>query len=270
MASSFSSAVLRCLSSLPVHSRFSVTPIWISTQFPVVNPRNQSGLVVRFLSSIDLVDRSEAETVNRLKIDYLEKVRPQLIEEFSYKNIHEVPKIEKIVVSCGIKDAAQNPKRVEAAMKDLSMYTGQSPVRTRAKQSSNVHFKNQEDFPVSKFVTLRGNMMYAFLDRLINVGLPRERDFRDLDPSSFEGPGNFSIRMREQSGSPDTRFDVIGKPRGMDVCITTTAKTDNEAQRLLTLMGMPFKEGDDDSTTVVVRKKREAATHLKSKHGGRK
>eukprot|EP00262_Sarcandra_glabra_P019770 TRINITY_DN7606_c0_g1_i1.p1 TRINITY_DN7606_c0_g1~~TRINITY_DN7606_c0_g1_i1.p1 ORF type:complete len:270 (-),score=36.87 TRINITY_DN7606_c0_g1_i1:207-1016(-) len=266
-----SSAVLHCSSSLPFHSRFSVTPIRISTRLPVVNPRNRSGLAVRASSSIVLVDKSEAEKVNRLKTAYLEKVVPLLTEEFSYENVHEVPKIEKIVVNCGIGEASQNSKGLDAAIKDLALITGQRPIKTRAKQSIAT-FKLREGSPVGIAVTLRGNMMYLFLDRLVNLGLPRTRDFQGVNPNSFDGHGNFSIGMREQSVFPEIRYDALGKPRGMDVCITTTAKTDKEAQKLLALMGMPFREGGGGSTTVVVRKKKRKAAHFdsKSKSRGRK
>ncbi|CAN6461958.1 unnamed protein product [Victoria cruziana] len=219
-------------------------------------------------TGVVLVDSSDAEKVHRLKTTYLEKVVPLLKQEFSYTNIHEVPKIEKVVVNCGIGDAAQNSKGLEAAMKDLSLVTGQRPVKTKARQSI-AGFKLRQGATVGIAVTLRGNLMYSFLDRLINLGLPRTRDFQGVNPNSFDGHGNYSIGMREQSVFPEIRFDALGKARGMDVCITTTAKTDNEAQKLLSLLGMPFRQGG--STGPIVRKKKLKAIHFDSKKSkGRK
>ncbi|CAL9178257.1 large ribosomal subunit protein uL5c-like [Musa acuminata AAA Group] len=219
-------------------------------------------------TGIVLVDRTEAEKVNRLKTAFLEKVVPLLKEEFSYKNIHEVPKIEKVVVNCGMGDAEQNSKGLEAAMKDLALITGQRPVKTKAKNSIAA-FKLREGATVGIAVTLRGNVMYSFLDRLINLGLPRTRDFQGVNPNSFDGHGNYSIGFRDQSVFPEIRHEALGKQKGMDVCITTTAKTDNEAQRLLALLGMPFRQGGGGPTVVVHKKKRKAA-HFDSKSRGRK
>ncbi|KAK1322514.1 hypothetical protein QJS10_CPA03g01988 [Acorus calamus] len=297
-------ALLCCPPTLPVQGRFAALPVRMN-RVPSVNQR--LSLVIKASSSsssaatvsppttsssgIVLVDRSEAEKVNRLKTTYLEKVVPLLVQEFSYKNIHEVPKVEKIVVNCGIGEAAQNAKGLDSVVKDLTLITGQRPVKTRARQSIAA-FKLREGSPVGIAVTLRGNvnrsisnlssgaesyvdprlpieMMFSFLDRLINLGLPRTRDFQGVNPNSFDGHGNYSIGMREQSVFPEIRYDALGKPRGMDVCITTTAKTDNEAHRLLALMGMPFKEGGG-STTVVVRKKKLKAAHFDSKSWGRR
>ncbi|KAK4418560.1 Sphingoid long-chain bases kinase, mitochondrial [Sesamum alatum] len=199
------------------------------------------GLSVKAMSSVVLVEKTEAEKLNRLKTAYLEKIVPLLKEEFNYTNIHQVPKIEKVVVNCGIGDAAQNAKGLEAALNDLALITGQRPVKTRAKKAIAT-FKIREDQPLGIAVTLRGNVMYSFLDRLINLGLPRTRDFQGVSSSSFDGNGNYSIGFREQSVFPEITYDVLGKPRGMDVCITTTASTDKEARRLLALMGMPFRE----------------------------
>ncbi|URE07065.1 50S ribosomal protein L5 [Musa troglodytarum] len=219
-------------------------------------------------TGIVLVDRTEAEKVNRLKTAYLEKVVPLLKEEFSYKNIHKVPRIEKVVVNCGMGDAEQNSKGLEAAMRDLALITGQRPVKTKAKNSIAA-FKLREGATVGIAVTLRGNVMYSFLDRLINLGLPRTRDFQGVNPNSFDGHGNYSIGFRDQSVFPEIRHEALGKQKGMDVCITTTAKTDNEAQRLLALLGMPFREGGG-GPTVVVRKKKRKAAHFDSKSRGRK
>ncbi|ONI23219.1 hypothetical protein PRUPE_2G175800 [Prunus persica] len=246
-------------------------------QFPVVvsppplrlsygNPRNGGGLVMPVkASAVVLVEKSEAEKVSRLKTTYLEKIVPQLKEEFSYTNIHQVPKIEKVVVNCGIGDAQQNAKGLEAAMNDLALITGQRPIKTRAKVSLAT-FKIREGQPLGIAVTLRGNVMYSFLDRLINLGLPRTRDFQGLNPNSFDGNGNYAVGIKEQSVFPEIRFD-LGKGRGMDVCIRTTAKTDKEAQTLLALMGMPFRETGPVSA---VRKKKLKSHHFSSKGRGRR
>ncbi|XP_028770420.1 50S ribosomal protein L5, chloroplastic [Neltuma alba] len=213
-----------------------------------------------------LVEKSEAEKPRRLKITYNEKIVPLLMEEFNYTNIHEVPKIEKVVVNCGIGDAAQNAKGLEAAINDLALITGQRPVKTRAR-ASLATFKIREGQPLGIAVTLRGKLMYSFLDRLVNLGLPRTRDFQGVNPNSFDGHGNFSIGVKDQSVFPEIRSDIVGTPRGMDVCIATTAKTDQEASRLLALMGMPFREGGGPVTTI--RKKKLKSHHFDSKSKGR-
>ncbi|KAL6130997.1 hypothetical protein ACLB2K_069375 [Fragaria x ananassa] len=240
-------------------------------QFPIAaspprlsfgNPRNVS--VVK-AAEVVLVEKSESEKVSRLKTAYLERIIPKLKEEFSYQNIHEVPKVEKIVVNCGIGDAQQNAKGLEAAMRDLALITGQRPVKTRAK-ASLAQFKIREGQPLGIAVTLRGNVMYAFLDRLINLGFPRTRDFQGLNPNSFDGNGNYGVGIKEQSVFPEIKFD-LGKGRGMDVCIKTTAKTDKEAQTLLALMGMPFRE---TGPVTEVRKKKLKSHHFSRKGTGRK
>ncbi|XVF80129.1 hypothetical protein PTKIN_Ptkin15bG0045500 [Pterospermum kingtungense] len=239
-----------------------------SVRLPYGNPRNGHGGVVsvKATGEIVLVDKSEAEKVNRLKTTYLEKIVPLLKEEFNYTNIHQVPKIEKIVVNCGIGDAAQNAKGLEAAMNEMALITGQRPVKTRARNSIAT-FKIREGQPLGIAVTLRGNIMFSFLDRLINLGLPRTRDFQGLNPNSFDGHGNYSVGIREQSVFPEIRFDALGKPRGMDICITTTANTDKEGEKLLALMGMPFREGGGPA--VQQRKKKLKAHHFDKKGGGR-
>ncbi|CAA0820747.1 50S ribosomal protein L5- chloroplastic [Striga hermonthica] len=221
-------------------------------------------LSVKATSSIVLVDKTEAEKVSRLKTTYLDKIVPLLKEEFNYTNIHQVPKVEKIVVNCGIGDAAQNAKGLEAAINDLALITGQRPVKTRAKMAIAT-FKIREGQPLGIACTLRGKVMYSFLDRLINLGLPRTRDFQGVSPSSFDGNGNYSLGIREQSVFPELGYDLYGKPRGMDVCITTTANTDKEAYKLLALMGMPFREGSVGGTTPVVKKKKFKSHHFVSK-----
>ncbi|KAL1360500.1 hypothetical protein HN51_005902 [Arachis hypogaea] len=213
-----------------------------------------------------LVDKSEAETVHRLKTTYKDKIVPLLMEEFNYTNIHQVPKIEKITVNCGIGDAAQNAKGLEAAMNDLALITGQRPIKTRAR-ASVATFKIREGQPLGIAVTLRGKVMYNFLDRVINLGLPRTRDFQGLNPNSFDGNGNYSVGVKDQGVFPEIKYDAVGKPRGMDICITTTAKTDQEAQKLLVLMGMPFREGGGPASTM--RKKKLKSHHFDPKAKGR-
>ncbi|KAE9592220.1 hypothetical protein Lal_00046414 [Lupinus albus] len=255
-------------SSFLSHFPFSHSPLSSPSLFPhrknhrnVVFPVKASGAAV-------LVEKSEAENVNRLKTTYNEKIIPLLMEEFSYTNKHQVPKVDKIVVNCGIGDAAQNAKGLEAAMNDLAKITGQRPIKTRAR-ASVATFKIREGQPLGIAVTLRGNTMYSFLDRVVNLGLPRTRDFQGVNPNSFDGHGNYSIGVTDQSVFPEIRYDAIGKPRGMDICITTTAKTDQESQRLLALMGMPFREGGGPAT--IVRKKKLKSHHFDAKgKGGRK
>ncbi|KAL5727249.1 60S ribosomal protein L5 [Ranunculus cassubicifolius] len=262
-----SSSILHSsLSSFYGQSPVISTPI-SSTRIPITFSKKHSSLTVKAETNIILVEKSEAETPFRLKTTYLEKIVPLLKEEFNYTNLLEVPKIEKIVVNCGIGEAAQNSKGLDGSMRDLAIITGQRPVKTRAKVSIAT-FKLREGQPIGLAVTLRGNMMYSFLDRLINLGLPRTRDFQGVSPNSFDGHGNYSIGMREQGVFPEIKYDALGKPRGMDVCITTTAKTDKEAQRLLTLMGMPFREGSGPA--VVVRKKKLKRHHFDSKSSKRK
>ncbi|XP_022924528.1 50S ribosomal protein L5, chloroplastic [Cucurbita moschata] len=246
----------------------------VSARFPAPTalgyPSIVAPLSVRVKAStggaIVLVEKAEAEKVNRLKSNYLEKIVPMLMDEFSYSNIHQVPKIEKIVVNCGIGDAQQNAKGLEAAMNELASITGQRPVKTRAKKAIAT-FKIREGQPLGIAATLRGNVMYSFLDRLINLGLPRTRDFQGLNSNSFDGHGNYSIGIREQSVFPEIKFDTLSRPRGMDVCITTTAETDQEAQRLLALMGMPFRESAGAASGL--RKKKLKSHHFDSKSKGR-
>ncbi|KAK7394725.1 hypothetical protein VNO78_15260 [Psophocarpus tetragonolobus] len=219
-------------------------------------------------SGVVLVEKSDAEKANRLKAAYTHKIVPLLMEDFSYTNKHQVPKIEKIVVNCGIGDAAQNAKGLEAAINDLAMITGQRPIKTRAR-ASLATFKIREGQPLGIAVTLRGNMMYSFLDRVINLGLPRTRDFQGVNPNSFDGHGNYSIGIKDQGVFPEIRAEVVGKPRGMDICIATTANTDQEAQKLLSLMGMPFREGGGALATAV-RKKKLKSHHFDAKSKGGK
>ncbi|CAD6201703.1 unnamed protein product [Miscanthus lutarioriparius] len=217
-------------------------------------------------SGIVLVDPSEAQRVHRLKAVYDQKVVPLITEEFGYTNVHQVPKIEKIVVNSGLGADAGNSKGLEAAMKDLAMITGQWPVKTKARKSV-ASFKIREGNTIGIAVTLRGRIMYNFLDRLINLGLPRTMDFLGVNPNSFDGHGNYSMGLRDQGVFPEIPYEVGGKKNGMDVSIVTSAKTDNEAFRLLTLLGMPFSE--NIKADVVIRKKRLKRHHFLSKGKGK-
>lgn len=179
--------------------------------------------------------------VQRLKTIYEEQIVPKLTEEFGYTNIHQVPKVIKITVNRGLGEASQNAKALESSLKELATITGQKPVVTRAKKAI-AGFKIREGMPVGVMVTLRKERMYAFLDRLISISLPRIRDFRGISPRSFDGNGNYSLGIREQIIFPEIDYDSIDSIRGMDVSIITTAKTDEEGRALLREMGMPFRE----------------------------
>ena len=161
------------------------------------------------------------------------------MKKFSYKSVMQIPKIDKIVVNVGCGDARDNPKIVEAVVSDLKQITGQKPVLCKAKKSV-ANFKLREGMTIGSKVTLRGERMYEFLDRLFNLALPRVRDFRGINPNSFDGRGNYSMGVKEQLIFPEIDYDKIDKVRGMDICLITTAKTDEEARELLTLMGAPF------------------------------
>ncbi|GJP40492.1 hypothetical protein CLOM_g169 [Closterium sp. NIES-68] len=178
----------------------------------------------------------------RLKTYYETAVVPAMQAEFGYGNPQEVPRVEKVVVNCGIGDASQSAKTLDSAAKDLASVTGQRPVVTRARKAI-AGFKLRAGVPVGMATTLRGQIMYAYLDRLINLALPRMRDFRGVSRGGFDGRGNYSMGLAEQTLYPEIRFDEIDKTRGMDISIVTTAKTDAEAQRLLELLGVPFREG---------------------------
>ncbi|MFN9733131.1 MAG: 50S ribosomal protein L5, partial [Microcystis sp.] len=165
---------------------------------------------------------------------------PKLKEQFGYTNIHQVPKVIKITVNRGLGEASQNAKALESSKEELSTITGQQPVVTRAKKAI-AGFKIREGMPVGVMVTLRGDRMYAFLDRLINLALPRIRDFRGISGNSFDGRGNYSLGIREQLIFPEIEYDKIDQIRGMDISIITTAKNDEEGRALLKEMGMPFR-----------------------------
>ncbi|HOU09724.1 MAG TPA: 50S ribosomal protein L5 [Clostridiales bacterium] len=175
----------------------------------------------------------------RLKETYVKEVAPALMKKFSYKSVMQIPKLDKIVINVGCGEARDNPKILDAIVSDISQITGQKPVLCKAKKSV-ANFKLREGMTIGAKVTLRGDRMYEFLDRLFNLALPRVRDFRGINPDSFDGRGNYSMGVREQLIFPEIDYDKIDKVRGMDICLVTTAKTDEEARELLTLMGAPF------------------------------
>ncbi len=177
--------------------------------------------------------------MNRMKAYYRETVAPALFKKFGYKSVMQVPKLDKIIINVGCGEAKENAKIVDAIMADLMLITGQKPVVCRAKKSV-ANFKLREGMVIGVKVTLRDEVMYEFLDRFFNVALPRVRDFRGINPNSFDGRGNYSTGIKEQLIFPEIEYDKIDKVRGMDVNFVTTAKTDEEARELLTLMGAPF------------------------------
>lgn len=187
-----------------------------------------------------LSGKEEWMTMSRLKERYLNEVVPELMKRFGYRNPMQVPKVEKIVINMGVGDAAADSKALDAAMQNLAMLSGQKPAITRAKKSV-ANFKIRQGMPIGCKVTLRGQRMYDFLDKLMNVSLPRIRDFRGVSPKSFDGRGNYNLGIREQLIFPEIDYDSIDKIRGMDICIVTTAETDEEAFALLSLLGMPFR-----------------------------
>lgn len=175
----------------------------------------------------------------RLKERYLDEITPGLIQRFNYKTVMQVPKIEKVVINMGVGEAVSNSKVLDQAVEDLQKIAGQRPVVTRAKKSI-AGFKLRENMPIGTKVTLRGERMYYFLDKLFNVALPRVRDFRGVSTKAFDGRGNYTLGLKEQLIFPEIEYDKIDKVRGMDIVIVTTAKTDEEARELLTQLGMPF------------------------------
>lgn len=178
--------------------------------------------------------------IPRLKEKYRDQVVQSMLKDFGYKNVHQVPKVTKIVVNVGLGEALQNAKALERASTDIATITGQKPIITRSKKSIAT-FRLREGNPIGVKVTLRGQRMWDFLDRLINVALPRQRDFRGISPDSFDGRGNYTVGLAEQLVWPEIDYDKIDKVRGMEVSIVTTARTDEEGRRLLDLMGMPFR-----------------------------
>src|ERR671920_161846 len=184
---------------------------------------------------------AEAKYTARLRRDYDERIVPAMIERFGYKNRLEVPRLEKIVINMGVGEATQDKKKVQVAAAEMELIAGQKPVITLAKKSI-AQFKLREGMAIGCKVTLRRERMYEFLDRLITVAMPRIRDFRGLNPKSFDGRGNYAMGLKEQIIFPEISYDKIEKVRGMDIIVTTTAKTDDEARELLRLFGFPFPQ----------------------------
>ena len=180
--------------------------------------------------------------MNRLKERYLNEIVPALQKELGLKNVHQVPKLEKIVVNIGLGEALDNPKALEAAVEDMTKITGQKPVVTKARKSI-ANFKLREGRLIGAKVTLRGEKMWAFWDRLVNIALPRVRDFRGVSDNSFDGRGNYTLGLREQLIFPEIEYDKIDKVRGMELTVVTTAETDDQARILLQMLGMPFRKG---------------------------
>ena len=177
--------------------------------------------------------------MDRLKEKYQKEVAPALTEKFGYKNVMQLPKLEKVIINMGVGEAVGNPKALDAAVNDLTLIAGQKPIVTRAKKSIAT-WKIRQGMPIGAKVTLRGSRMYQFLDKFINVALPRVRDFHGVSAKAFDGRGNYSVGLKEQLIFPEIDYDKIDKVRGMNVVIVTTAKTDEEARELLSLLGMPF------------------------------
>jgi len=177
--------------------------------------------------------------MSRMQEKYKSEVAPALMAKFGYKSVMQIPKLEKIVINIGMSDAKDNPKVIEAAMNDLALITGQKAVVTKARKSV-ANFKLREGMNIGCKVTLRAEKMYEFLDRLFSIALPRVRDFKGINPNSFDGRGNYSLGIKEQLIFPEIDYDKIDKIRGMDIIMVTTAKTDEEARELLSLMGAPF------------------------------
>ncbi len=184
-------------------------------------------------------DDSEDDEMARVKERYRAEIVPAMMEDFGYKNEMQVPKLTKIVVNIGLGEAVSNARAIDAAVGDLGAITGQKPVVTKAKKSIAA-YKLRAGMPIGAMVTLRGPKMYEFLDRLTSVTLPRIRDFRGVSPNSFDGRGNYTLGLREQLAFPEIDYDKIDKTRGLEMSFVTTAQTDEEGRRLLTLLGMPF------------------------------
>ncbi len=178
---------------------------------------------------------------SRLQEKYNKQVAPAMMEKFGYKNIMEIPKLDKIVINMGVGNAKENPKGLEKAIEEMEIISGQKPVTTKARKSV-ANFKLREGMPIGAKVTLRSDKMYYFLDKLVSVSLPRVRDFRGVNPNAFDGRGNYALGLKEQIIFPEIEYDKIDQVRGMDVIFVTTAKTDEEARELLKLLGMPFSK----------------------------
>ncbi len=179
--------------------------------------------------------------LSRLKELYSNEIKDAMVKKFGYKNVMQIPKLDKIVINMGVGEAKENAKVLDTAIKDLETITGQKAVVTRAKKSV-ANFKLREGMPIGCKVTLRGEKMYEFTDRLVNLALPRVRDFRGVNPDAFDGRGNYALGIKEQLIFPEIEYDKVDKVRGMDIIFVTTAETDEEARELLTLFGMPFKK----------------------------
>ena len=177
--------------------------------------------------------------MSRLHVKYNEEIAPALMTKFQYKSVMQIPKFEKIVINVGAGDAKENTKVIDAIMADLALISGQKPVPTYAKKSV-ANFKLREGMKIGVKVTLRGDKMYEFMDRLFNFALPRVRDFKGINPDAFDGRGNYALGLKEQLIFPEIEYDKVEKIRGMDICFVTTAQTDAEAKEMLTLMGAPF------------------------------
>lgn len=177
--------------------------------------------------------------MSRLKDLYNSEIKDAMVKKFGYKNVMEIPKIDKIVINMGVGEAKENAKVLEGAVKDMETITGQKAILTKAKNSV-ANFKIREGMPIGCKTTLRGDKMYEFLDRLVNLALPRVRDFRGVNPNAFDGRGNYALGIKEQFIFPEIEYDKIDKTRGMDIIFVTTAKTDEEARELLRLFNMPF------------------------------
>jgi large subunit ribosomal protein L5 len=179
--------------------------------------------------------------MNRLKEKFVNEISPALVSKFNYKSVMQVPKVDKIVINMGVGDAVSNTKALDVAVEELSLLSGQKPIITRAKKSI-AGFRLREGMPIGAKVTLRGERMYEFLDKLVSVSLPRVRDFRGISKKSFDGRGNYTLGVKEQLIFPEIDYDKVNKVRGMDIVIVTTANTDEEARELLTQFGMPFQK----------------------------
>jgi large subunit ribosomal protein L5 len=188
---------------------------------------------------------AEAKYIARLRRDYDERIAQAMMEKFGYKNRLEIPRLDKIVLNMGVGEATQDKKKVETAASEMELIAGQKPVITKAKKSI-AQFKLREGMPIGVKVTLRRERMYEFLDRLVTIALPRVRDFRGLNPKSFDGRGNYAMGLKEQIIFPEINYDRIEKVRGMDIIVTTTAKTDEEARELLRLFNFPFPRTEED------------------------
>jgi large subunit ribosomal protein L5 len=183
---------------------------------------------------------SQTRPEPRMRVRYRDEIVPALIKEFGYSNVMQVPRISKVSVNIGLGEALQNSKALEAAAGEMAIVTGQKAVITKAKRSI-AHFKLREGMPIGVMTTLRGDRMWDFLDRLINIVLPRQRDFQGVSTDAFDGRGNYSLGLREQLVFPEINYDKVDKIRGMEITIVTTARSDEEARRMLALMNMPFK-----------------------------